>query len=125
MSRGQEIVVDIAEEDKVKDILMPGQMSLHHGLTIHGSGPNSSDDRRIGAVLRYVAPSMQKSFGDQDYAIPARGDHKSGNFKTYAAPDADFTEDGLRIYDEIREVQTAVMMAGAKNEGIGIYARAK
>ncbi len=125
LSRGQEIAVDIAEEDKVKVELQPGQMSLHHGLTIHGSGPNSSDDRRIGAVLRYINPSMKKSVGGQDYAIPARGDHTSGDFKTYAVPDADFTDEGLRVYNEIRDVQTSVMMAGANNEGIGIYAKAK
>ena len=31
----------------------PGQISLHHGLTIHGSGPNTTDDRRIAAVVRF------------------------------------------------------------------------
>ena len=50
LSRGQEIRVDVAEEDKVSMELQPGEISFHHGLTIHGSGPNSSDDRRIGEV---------------------------------------------------------------------------
>ncbi|MEP1933765.1 MAG: phytanoyl-CoA dioxygenase family protein, partial [Roseibium sp.] len=47
LSRGQEISVDVEEQDKVPIEIQPGQISLHHGLTIHGSGPNTTNDRRI------------------------------------------------------------------------------
>ena len=40
LSRGQEVKVDVADTDKTAIEIHPGQMSLHHGLTIHGSGPN-------------------------------------------------------------------------------------
>jgi hypothetical protein len=122
LSRGQEIVVDVAEEDKVAVELAPGQLSLHHGLTIHGSGPNASDDRRIGVAIRYLVPHLAKQAGGQDYAIPVRGDCSQGNFKIYAPPTSDFAPDALEIYDKIREVQAAVMMAGAKVND-GIYAK--
>ena len=69
LSRGQEVQVDVAPDDKVAIELQPGQMSLHHGLTIHGSGPNTSDDRRIGAVVRYCAPQIAQQVADKDYAI--------------------------------------------------------
>ena len=51
LSRGQEVQVDVAEQDKTSIEIQPGEISLHHGLTIHGSGPNVSDDRRIAAVI--------------------------------------------------------------------------
>ena len=57
LSRGQEVAVEIEEADKTRIELRPGQMSLHHGLTIHGSGPNSSEDRRIGIAIRYLNPN--------------------------------------------------------------------
>jgi hypothetical protein len=126
LSRGQEIAVDIAEEDKVSVELMSGQISLHHGLTIHGSGPNSSNDRRIGVAIRYLSPKMTSAHGEKDYAIPARGNCDTGNLRTYPVPTSDFSAEALEVYDEIREAQAAVMMAGAKGEdGIGIYAKAK
>ena len=40
--------------------LTTGELSLHHGLIIHGYGPNTSDDRRIGVVIRYISPHAQK-----------------------------------------------------------------
>lgn len=122
LSRGQEIAVDVADNDKVAVQLAPGQLSLHHGLTIHGSGPNAGSDRRIGVAIRYLTPHIKKQSGGQDYAIPARGDCLSGNFKTYSAPNQDFEPDALKLYDEIREAQTAVMMAGAKKNS-NIYAK--
>ena len=122
LSRGQEIAVDVAEEDKVAVELPIGTLSLHHGLTIHGSGPNAGGDRRIGVAIRYLSPHIAKQTGGQDYGIPARGDCTQGNFKTYAPPTSDFAPDALETYDEIREVQTAVMMAGAKTND-GIYAK--
>ena len=123
LSRGQEITVDVADEDKIAVQLAPGQLSLHHGLTIHGSGPNAGDDRRIGVAIRYLSPHIKKQSGERDYAVPARGDCMGGNFKTYTAPIQDFAPDALKLYDEIRDVQTAVMMAGAKDNS-GIYAKA-
>lgn len=51
LSRGQEVQVHEAEQDKTLIEIQPGEISLHHGLTIHGSGPDISDDRRIAAVI--------------------------------------------------------------------------
>ncbi len=122
LSRGQEIAVDVADEDKVAVNLAPGQLSLHHGLTIHGSGPNASNDRRIGVAIRYLTPHIKKQTGGLDYAIPARGNCTQGHFKTYAAPTSNFTPDALETYDKLRDIQAAVMMSGAKVND-GIYAK--
>lgn len=120
LSRGQEVAVDIADEDKVAVELPAGYMSLHHGLTIHGSGPNSSDDRRIGVAIRYVSAKMVKEGGARDFAIPARGDCSKSTFENYDVPTELFGKDALAKYDEIRSEQAKVMMAGAKS-GSAIY----
>jgi phytanoyl-CoA hydroxylase len=114
LSRGQEIRVDVAEADKVALMLNPGEISLHHGLTIHGSGPNVSDDRRIGVVLRYLTPSIKKTGGERDYAYLARGEDVHGNWAPSPIPQSAFDADALAVYEDIRNLQTAVMMKGAK-----------
>ena len=124
LSRGQEVKVDVAPEDRVPIELMPGQISLHHGLTIHGSGPNTSDDRRIGAVVRYVTPEIAQLVGDKDYAMLARGADRTGNFINYAPPTANFTPGSLALYDEIRSAQSKILMQGTKNDK-GLYAEAR
>lgn len=113
LSRGQEVAVDVAPEDREAIVLAPGEMSLHHGLTIHGSGPNTSDDRRIGFVVRYVQPGM-KPQGGWDYAMTARGRANPDNYRAVPAPTADFAPEAVALHEEIRQHQARVMMSGAK-----------
>ncbi|MEM6373116.1 MAG: phytanoyl-CoA dioxygenase family protein [Pseudomonadota bacterium] len=72
LSCGQEVNVDVQDADKTAIEIHAGQMSLHHGLTIHGSGPNRTEDRRIACVVRYVHPDIAQQVGPQDYAAPTR-----------------------------------------------------
>ena len=120
LSRGQEIKVDVANSDKVAVELNPGNISLHHGLTIHGSGPNKSDDRRIGVAIRYVSAKMRKAGGVKDYAISARGTYNNNSFTTYNPPTSLFDANSMALYEEIRAEQAKVMMAGAQ-KGSSIY----
>ncbi len=121
LSRGQEIRVDVAPEDKVAAELQPGQMSLHHGLMIHGSGPNISDDRRIAVAIRYCTPQIAQQVATKDYAILARGADRTGNFINFTPPRAPFTPESLALYDEIRTAQAAALMDGAKSDSKGFY----
>lgn len=115
LSRGQEIEVEVAPEDKVAIELQPGEFSLHHGLTIHGSGPNASDDRRIGLVIRYIRPDMAQQVGGfKDHAMMARGVDRFHNFEHVPAPTADFSKDAVALHEHIRRQQAAVMMKGAQ-----------
>lgn len=116
LSRGQEVVVDVAPEEKTLIELAPGQMSLHHGLTIHGSGPNSSDDRRIACVLRYIRPDMAPSEGTLNFGTLMRGADPYGHFQHAPAPQEYFEADALALYEDIRRDQAKVMMKGAKSE---------
>jgi hypothetical protein len=121
LSRGQEIKVDVPDEDKVAIELQPGQMSLHHGLTIHGSGANRTDDRRIGLVIRYCRPEIAQQVADRDYAMLARGADRHGNFTLMAPPETLFAPRSLALYEEVMKAELAAKMAGAK-EKKGVYA---
>ena len=121
LSRGQEVKVDVAPEDLTAIELAPGEMSLHHGLTIHGSGPNTSDDRRIGFVIRYIRPDMAPQ-GGIDYAMTARGRSNPHNFRPVPAPVADFAPEAIALHEEIRQHQARIMMSGTENASAqGMY----
>lgn len=124
LSRGQEIAVDVDEEEATAIELKPGQMSLHHGLMFHGSGPNTSDDRRIGCVIRYVNPNAKQEVAERDYAMLVRGADRSGNFINIARPGAYFEPHALKLYDQIREDQMAALAAGLDN-GSKMYTGSK
>lgn len=91
-------------------------MSLHHELTIHGSDPNSSDDRRIACAVRYVRPNVAQRVGDGDYAMRAHGKDTFGNFTPVPVPESPFAPDALALYDHIRIAQAKVMMKGASGQ---------
>ena len=96
-------------------------MSLHHGLMIHGSGPNTSDDRRIAMAIRYCSPEIAQQVSDRDYAILARGADRPGNFINFTPPCAPFTPASLALYDEIRQAQAGALMKGARTDSKGFY----
>ena len=86
LSRGQEIAVDVDENTAVGAALVAGQASMHHGLLFHSSGPNTTDDRRIGSAIRYIKPSMKQDTGDRPLVSLVSGRDLFGNFKIADAP---------------------------------------
>ena len=120
LSRGQEIAVDVDENDAVDIILQPGQMSLHHGLIFHASGPNISNDRRIGVAIRYITPDVKQHVGKQDYGMLVRGCNYTGNFLNVARPAADFDPAATALYEEILAAQSVALSEGADG-AVGLY----
>ena len=90
LSRGQEITVDFDPADEVPVELGAGEISLHHGLTFHGSGPNTTDDHRVALAIRYVTPEMGKQGGATDYAMLVRGTDRHNTLVKIAPPATDF-----------------------------------
>lgn len=121
LSRGQEIAVEVDEADATSIVLKPGEMSLHHGQLFHASGPNTSNDRRIGVAIRYVNPNAEQHVAKRDYAMLARGVDRKGNFVHFAPPPKDFDPASLALYDEIREAQAVALAQGA-DQAVGMYA---
>ncbi|KAM6976730.1 L-threonyl-[L-threonyl-carrier protein] 4-chlorinase [Aplochiton taeniatus] len=62
----QEIPAELVQADKtVICPLLAGQMSIHDGLLVHASDPNTSQKRRCGLVARYV-PTCAYPIQDPD-----------------------------------------------------------
>ena len=72
LTRGQTIE-NIPINKTTPVILKAGQLSLHHPKIIHGSGPNKSNDRRIGfAIQSYIGTNVDQVLG-KIYVQQARG----------------------------------------------------
>ena len=82
-------------------VLEPGQMSLHHGHVFHSSGPNRSNDRRIGLAIQYIAPHMRQVAGSRDYAVLVRGEDRHGHFIEPPRPAADFAPEAVAYHDQM------------------------
>ena len=121
LSRGQEIAVEVDEKDATDVVLQPGQMSLHHGRMFHASGPNVSDDRRIGCAIRYVTPGVKQLVGERDYAMLVRGADTNRNWINVAPPASAFDADAMALYNRIMQDQSAALTAGA-TQTVGLYA---
>ena len=86
LSRGQEVEVEVDEQDAVDVVLRAGEMSLHHVNIIHGSSPNSSDGSRIGFAPRFTTPQTRQIDGEPPTAVLARGSDRYGHFQLLSAP---------------------------------------
>ncbi len=80
LTRGQEISEPIDEAKAVSMPLQPGEMSVHDVRLAHASGPNRSEDRRIGVSLHFMPTRTRQSLGDWDSAALVRGSDAYGNF---------------------------------------------
>ena len=54
VARGERVETGVDESQAVDIVLQPGEMSLHHSTIIHGSNANTSDEPRIGFIVRFV-----------------------------------------------------------------------
>ena len=86
LTRGQNI--DAIDPDNAVDLVLePGQMSLHHGRTIHGSAPNLGNERRIGVVVQqFIPPHVRETHGE-GYALNRPRHRQPRSFPPVAAPD--------------------------------------
>ncbi len=67
----------------VEAVYSPGEVSCHHGRTLHASGSNMSDMRRIGLAVRYFSPRVKKEVAGCGAAFLACGDaRKLGGYST-------------------------------------------
>ena len=72
LTRGQTIE-NVPVKDTIPIILKPGQLSIHHPMTVHGSGPNLSKSRRIGfAIQSYIGTNVEQILG-KTYVQLAKG----------------------------------------------------
>jgi chlorinating enzyme len=115
LTRGQEIAVEVNEEDGIDVQLMPGQASVHHGHLFHASGPNVSDDRRIAVAIRYIKPSMKQKSGDKTLVAMIQGEDRFGHFKIAGAPKGRLLDEDFDLSRQDSAIKRQVLYEGAED----------
>jgi len=114
LTRGQEIAVDVDEKDAVAVELKPGQASLHHGHLFHASGPNTTNDRRIGAAIRYIKASMKQKDGTKSLVAHVNGEDRWGHFKIAGAPRGRLNAADFELCRQDAMAKRLILYAGAE-----------
>jgi len=78
--RGQTIGDHLTDDDGVLVPLHAGEMSFHNTHTVHSSGPNRGDDRRIGLGISYVPTHARPLTEPRSSALLVRGQDRFGHF---------------------------------------------
>jgi hypothetical protein len=102
--RGQAAEVDDRDARDVE--LHAGEMSLHHVRTLHGSGPNPSDDLRVGLAVRYAATRVRQRGGRRSATL-VRGKDAFGNFDLEPEPRCDDDPAALAWHRRSRRLYAA------------------
>jgi len=116
LSRGQEIALDVNEEEATDIVLKAGEFSLHHVLLAHGSHANRTDDRRIGFAIRYIPTSVRQT-KLRDMAVLVRGVDRYGHFDLADGPKADLDDAAIATHaDSAARLQAAVYSGTGKTD---------
>ena len=112
LTRGQAIQ-DVDESRAVAMPLRAGEMSLHNYCLAHGSGPNLSDDRRIGVSMHFMPPATQQIVGSWDCAALVRGTDPNGHFERTPIPAKDFDPAAVAFHARAAKALRDVLYTGA------------
>ncbi|MEX2451514.1 MAG: phytanoyl-CoA dioxygenase family protein [Rhodospirillales bacterium] len=113
LTRGQELAIKVDDKDACDVVLRPGQMSMHHGRMCHGSGANTSADRRIGLAIRYITPAMHQVTGERFGATLVRGEDRYNHFELVPPPQGELHPDDLERWRRLMALDHAVKYRGA------------
>ena len=116
LTRGQEIAVEVDEAKAVNVLLRAGQASFHHGHIFHASGPNTTNARRVGVAIRYVAPSMKQVSGDRLLVSHVSGEDRYGHFEHMPAPAGRLLAEDWERARRNAEMKREILYAGVKAE---------
>ena len=99
LSRPYRVTSDFDEAQAVDVLLRPGELTLQHDHTIHGSRPNRSKARRIGLLADFTTPDARKESGARESAILVRGVDDFGYWRTDETPDGELDEAALAAWE--------------------------
>lgn len=117
LTRGQEIAVEVDERRAIDIVLEPGEMSLHHALIPHASGPNRATGRRIGIAIRYVPTWVRQTSGYPDSATLVAGVDRYGHFRLEPRPARDGDPEAWAFYREILADSTRLLLRPTPPDG--------
>ena len=108
LTRGQRVEAIVDENLAVPMPLEPGQVSLHNVCLAHASGPNTTDDRRIGLSFHYMPTDSRQTVVPWDSAALVSGRDEFQNFTHTPRPTEDFELSAVEFHrkasDVVREV---------------------
>jgi non-haem Fe2+, alpha-ketoglutarate-dependent halogenase len=116
LTRGQ-TVQNIQLKDTIPNVLKAGQLSLHHPMIIHGSGPNNSNARRIGFVVQsYIGTNVEQVIG-KIFVQQARGEDIFNYHKHTKRPVELMKKEDVALRIKANKELTKIFYSGAKKHG--------
>ncbi len=95
LSRGQTLNEAVDDAAAVDLVMRPGDVSFHHTLAAHRSGPNRTAEPRIGVGVSYIPAHVRHVGKTRLSATLVRGEDRYGHFDPEPTPQAD--EDAAAI----------------------------
>jgi non-heme Fe2+,alpha-ketoglutarate-dependent halogenase len=114
LTRGQEIAVTVDENQAKTMALQPGEMSLHNVRLAHASGPNRSDDRRIGVSFHYMPTRSRQLVGEWDSAALVRGEDRFHHFAATPVPRRDMDPEAVAFHERATTAVREILFDGAE-----------
>ena len=99
LSRPYRVTCDFDETQAVDVVMRPGELTLQHDHTIHGSRPNRSDARRIGLLADFTTPDARKDSGRRESAILVRGVDDYGHWLADETPGGEMGDATLAAWE--------------------------
>ena len=116
LTRGQ-TVSNVPTDKTTPIILKAGQMSLHHPTTVHGSGINKSNDRRIGFVIQsYIGTNVKQMLGKNSVQL-ARGIDKFNYHKVIKRPKSLMNKNDLDVKKQENDNLKKIFYSGSRQKG--------
>ena len=112
LTRGQNVRWEIDESQTRLGELEAGEMSVHHGLTMHASEPNRSAHRRVGLVVRYATPAMRPVVVERDYAQLVSGEDAFGHYTPVPGPRADAAPEAVALWRKVTGERAGAYFSG-------------
>ena len=116
LSRGQELEIDVTQHGTVPMPLKPGQVSFHNVRTAHGSGPNTTDDRRIGLSFHYMPTTTEQTLSEWDSASLVRGEDNHNNFEHCPQPQDDLEPASVDFDKRAADAMRQIIYSGARTD---------
>ncbi len=113
LTRGQQITEGVDDAEAIYMPLQVGEMSLHNYRLAHASGPNNTDDRRIGVSMHFMPTETGQIVGNWDSAALVRGEDTFGNFTHTPIPAADFDEEAVAFHAKAAQAINEIVYTGA------------
>lgn len=105
--RGEHISRPDGEDAAVPVCLSPGQMSLHHVRTIHGSPGNRTGQRRMTVAITFLPPHVRPRSG-RDTATLVHGKDRYGHWtEEPAMPKVEYDRDCIEAHGESMAIRSA------------------